>query len=455
MRLLVLSILMLVICSSPGKAQTAFPNGDFESWDTLDYEDLHSSYWITGNRIFTMETGVSPMSKVAGHQSAQAIRLEVKKAGRDTLFPFFANEDVESFFEDAGGKPYSEGLPTAFQGFCRYNLLNTDTAHIYLVFKKDGAVLSRDTMRFYGNNPFFTDFTLPLNMSDKPDTIIAFAVIGDAIEGIPATPGSWLELDSLTFTISGVPQLLPDANFERWVKHDYDTPEDWDVWSDTYPGLVVRSTDKKSGMYALQLSTIVDSFFMDTLMGQVAIQHPVGPVAVGSLDSLKFHYKYSGANGDMASMVIQYYGANGAMLGTPHIIFLNNASNYVQIAHDLTGRPNGTASVGIMMQSSSLMSDHMPGSVLHIDDIRVDKFLSVNDKAIVKYSVYPNPAHDVLNITAKEVLDYNIKDMTGRTLMTGNTESGKISINAIPTGNYMLTLTDRNGNSQSMKFSKQ
>ena len=70
--------------------------------------------------------------------------------------------------------------------------------------------------------------------------------------------------------------------------------------------------------------------------------------------------------------------------------------------------------------------------------------------------IYPNPVNDVLNIKSeKEHINYSIYNTAGQ-LVASEKISGKSSMNVsrLPIGNYLLKLTDKNGNIEVSQFIK-
>lgn len=70
--------------------------------------------------------------------------------------------------------------------------------------------------------------------------------------------------------------------------------------------------------------------------------------------------------------------------------------------------------------------------------------------------IYPNPVNDVLNIKSeKEYINYSIYNTAGQ-LVASEKISGKSSMNVsrLPIGNYLLKLTDKNGNIEVSQFIK-
>ena len=71
-------------------------------------------------------------------------------------------------------------------------------------------------------------------------------------------------------------------------------------------------------------------------------------------------------------------------------------------------------------------------------------------------TVYPNPVKDLLYIKSdKEFNSYSVYNMAGQ-LVTSEKKSGKTGLNVakLPVGQYVLKLTDKNGNTEISQFIK-
>lgn len=82
----------------------------------------------------------------------------------------------------------------------------------------------------------------------------------------------------------------------------------------------------------------------------------------------------------------------------------------------------------------------------------------VDFEQVVDFSMYPNPATDVLNVQfGSNIETIKITDLQGRLLWKGNANGALqilIPIQQLPDGLYMLEVSDRNGNRQLQKFIK-
>lgn len=71
-------------------------------------------------------------------------------------------------------------------------------------------------------------------------------------------------------------------------------------------------------------------------------------------------------------------------------------------------------------------------------------------------TIYPNPVKDVINIKSNESGDsnYKIYNSAGQSLANGKSAENKIDVSKLPTGNYIIELTNKKGEKSSQKFIK-
>lgn len=97
------------------------------------------------------------------------------------------------------------------------------------------------------------------------------------------------------------------------------------------------------------------------------------------------------------------------------------------------------------------------GQVEDYTVIAKKKVLAVNDLSGKNQTmIYPNPVKDVLNIQSKESGDFafRIMNVTGQMVSAGRSADQKINVNQLSTGNYIIELTDKNGEKSVQKFIK-
>ena len=74
---------------------------------------------------------------------------------------------------------------------------------------------------------------------------------------------------------------------------------------------------------------------------------------------------------------------------------------------------------------------------------------------LLQFAIYPNPVKDILNIKTNDLTNskFEIRDLTGSVILKGNAQSGKINVNHLQKGIYILTF-EQNGKKSNTKFVK-
>lgn len=82
--------------------------------------------------------------------------------------------------------------------------------------------------------------------------------------------------------------------------------------------------------------------------------------------------------------------------------------------------------------------------------------LATAETKVKNFSIYPNPSHDVVNISLKnssQKADYSLFDASGRLVKTGNFQGEtKVRVNDLTNGNYVISLVLDNGEKLSEKL---
>lgn len=84
------------------------------------------------------------------------------------------------------------------------------------------------------------------------------------------------------------------------------------------------------------------------------------------------------------------------------------------------------------------------------------KFLAVNDITKNSNAIYPNPVKDVINIQSKDSgeLNFQIYNTAGQIVRKGKSVDKKVNAQSLSSGNYIIELTDKNGEKTTQKFIK-
>ena len=82
--------------------------------------------------------------------------------------------------------------------------------------------------------------------------------------------------------------------------------------------------------------------------------------------------------------------------------------------------------------------------------------LGINPSMDSKFSIYPNPTKNILNIQSDlfEIKSATVYDITGRIVIISKANNNSIDVHTLAAGTYILSLTDTEGKSHTQKFIK-
>lgn len=433
-------ILFFLFAIGNVKAQVSLPNGSFETWTTIPYDPITAPTswpWISSNLATMNIYGVAGVSKVPGFSGQYALRLETKQAGNDIVPAFISNTDNIINSPREGVPYYFE--PTLLHGKYRYDIKPGDTAYIKIVFRKNGNDIFNKEFYITGQQSVATDFTFPITPKPvQPDILLVYAY---SSYNNPIA-GSWIELDSLTFSDGMVSDTIPGGDFENWMPSDtYDRVANWN--DACYYNQKVKTTDKHSGNYALQLTSKYDPIVNTFHAAEVWIEAPLDSMGVdfpGNSDTLTGFYKYSSSGPDRGTMRISCKDKNKVPIGSTLTKYFTSAATftYFEIPINLTSKPE-FIQISIYSSDYSNFANITDGSTLKIDDLKLkNPPTGVSDikRTAQQFVVYPNPVNSMLYLdikhTTHEPVTIILYDMTGRIVADYKFDSDTNGIKQIP-----------------------
>jgi hypothetical protein len=366
------------------------PNGGFEQWQTYNYEN--PQYYQTsnyGNEQGGIVNGVNAQKTTQAYHGQYAVMLETilfntPSGVLDTAFAFVANGAPSgNSGSAAGGAPISQ-KPTGVRFYYEYysaysnnNMSATpDSGLAIFEFKKAGAIIGQYIYKLVPTNssPGYVLFNQPFSLSLTPDTVIVgFASSSNVINNGKGQPGSLLFIDSISFTgISSQPTKL-NGDMENWMPMSKDLVFGWHN-SNNY----ARTTDKYSGNYAIQLTTMQP--LMDGLhpgeassTSQYGYGGPFGGYPFSNqIDTLVFYYKYYPANYptsvDTAGVRLLFMKNNAIIGGTSKNLTYTNVYKKVEIPFNVGQAPD-TMSISFFSSINWPMQQSYNGSILYIDEV--------------------------------------------------------------------------------------
>jgi len=442
--LLTLSLVISLIAPSILYAQ--LPNGGFENWTTVSYQDPVG--WYTGNRHSVSRMGMAPVSRVTGH-TGYGLRIETFVAGPDTSDPYITNSINDPLNGD-GGVPFPE-QPTRISGYYRCNLVGNDTALMVVIFKSGGAIISTDIFKFTGSVNTYTYFQYALSLGGIADTMIFAATSSNLLNNVGVQAGSWLELDGLDLQVT---TQVPNGAFENWDSLNYESPNGWHMNGDS----IFKSTDHFAGSYSIKMVTQdygggnVQSAYITT--GRM--NGPGGGLPYNfQNDTLIGYYKFIPSGGDSASVNISVTNHGTIVGGNGR--FLAPASNYTLFKIGFTSSLAPDTMRIDFSSSKYPISPSSVGSTLYLDGLILRSVLlgtqEIGKTPSNMLFTYPNPATDVLNISFMKnpeadfgIMIYNVSGSLVKSERIKFNSSGYVlNIADLPAGTYFLESISREG----------
>lgn len=423
---------LLLITTIVVNAQT--PNLDFENWTSSTHTVPNG--WFTNN-IYVPFSSISVLQVTGAANSG--IRLVVQNATA-SVPGFVANTSAVNILSGQGGDSLSSalGIPTHLTGVCRYDLNSGDSARIYVVLKKNGTVLTRDSFFVKGTKTAYTSFSFPLSsMSVAPDSIVFAASAGSSSWAGGSRLGDYLELDELQLGSNTGTYPVPHGDFDTWPSVTEEIPTNWFT-----VGNVVKTTDKYSGTYAIKLTTALEGGQLQrgTLISM--------EIMLGSYtDTLEGYYKFiPGNSSDQGQITSAMWDGNPNTIPETITYTFDSTSTYTYFSVPLVNSISAT-SLFLNVYSSG-NSAAAVGSTLYLDklSIKKGKNTGVEDINVAdKTKVYPNPAKDVLQLllSNRNEASIIITDMMGATvLQTKSTGQQQLSIplNHLHSGMYIYKI---------------
>jgi hypothetical protein len=409
------------------QAQTPIVNGDFENW--INDIDIEPAVWQTNNNYFShVDTPDVYVSVVSGAVNS-AIHIETLNSQGGFPFPGFMTNGQT--FNGTGGVPYTGAtIPTQFTGMYNYNIQGNDTAEIYIVFKKNAAVIGSDTFRLSGSQSTYTSFSFPLqSLPMVPDSLI-IAIFSGIYPSSTAAVGNFIELDELGFSDGTTTSTFLNSSFDQWSSTTIIYPYAWYLH-----GSVGSSTDSHSGSYSVKLET------KDNGTGVEAGSLTSPQTAISSTgDTLTGYYKYIPAGNDQAGIILALYntttGLEDVLSGT-----FAPVSTYTFFSIPL----NSTVGASVMdFTIFSSQSSPVAHSTLYLDDVAINGQPVTGISNVQQHlaKIYPNPAKDVLHISLQNQsapVHINIFNTTGVLVSTVDSKDKTgiaIPVQQLPSGLY-------------------
>lgn len=365
----------------------SIPNGGFESWNTVTYENPAS--YQTSN-LHGDNGNIGPVNAIKttdAYHGTYAIRLTTTLSGLDTSFAYFANGDPGKN-PPLGGMPYNQ-TPTGIRLHYKSNIMAGDSALILVMFKKNGALINQYFFAISSTQSSYTlyqkNFMPALSM--MPDTVVFAAASSFPFGGNRGTPGNMIQIDSVLFTGVSSQPLTFNGDLELWQTINNSQIIGWNI-NGNNQGNNYQTTDAYSGSYALELQTQTPSFGgggglqpSEAITGQWTYNGPPkGGLPFSNMkDTLIFYYKYLPADPmDSASMYMTFFKNGNFLYGAQKRLKVAGGYTMFQYPINIPGTVAPDTML-ISLASSSYSTWPIPNSFIG-SDLKVDNMYLKSQK---------------------------------------------------------------------------
>lgn len=361
------------------------PNGGFENWNTITYDDplFYQTSNMHGNNG-AVGTVNAEKTTDAWHGN-YAIKLTTKLVGSDTAFAYFADGDPGKN-PPQGGHPYNQ-IPSTIRFHYKSNIMAGDSGMVLLMFKKAGVLIGQYIWAIKASQSSYTLFSknlspaLPMN----PDTVVIGIASSFPFGGNRGTPGNMLQVDSINFTGVTSQPLAFNGDLENWQTITNSQIVGWKI-NGNNQNANYQTSDKFSGAYALELQTQPPSFGGGNVSAAYATTGRFtnnGPPKGGlpfanQIDTLVFYYKYLPAVPSDSANISMYFTANGSFLwGYQKHLGVSGGYQMVQIPINVPVSAPDTMIINLA--SSSYSTYPLPTSFIG-SDFKIDNMYLKSQK---------------------------------------------------------------------------
>lgn len=436
---------------------TLFVSAQIPDWNMEDWTTLSNSVpdqWSNNGNV----------SKVSGH-SGSAVKLVTDVPNRNIGAVIYGRAQQNSL---GGGIPFT-ATPDSISGYFEYDVQAGDTAFIVVSFQKNGFPISFDRFPITGSNTssfvrlaFKINYLLPVS----PDTVFIGITSGNPFSN--TFKNSYVIADDLAFSAGSI----PNGDFESWKTVSFDIPTGWASQNDFAVQPVQKTTDKYDGSYAIRIQNVAsnvgggDGVAMTVRSGG-SVHNMSGPMPAFAVtskpDSFFCWAKFAPQNGDTGTVMLQLF-QHGTPVGFAQQ-FLTSTPNYTLLRMKINYN-NGSVtpdSANIMLAAFRMSENSRPkgASVLTVDNLSFDHpvfstGLRVATENAASYTVFPNPANNVLNLLCTDVQavrEIDIVDINGRIIMHCPPATQHMDISTLSPGIYCLSIKTANSTA-TQKFVK-
>ena len=265
--------------------------------------------------------------------------------------------------------------------------------------------------------------------------------------------------------VFGKAQTLPNNDFENWETVDgVEQAEFWDSPNTTGIASVSKTEDAYSGSYAARLETIeiLNGLFIvpglitladfSVNFSDLSFTLKGGYFLQENVSKLTGMYKYTGVEGDSASVVIyNFRHPEGEEIDTigAGFTFLHDAEDWTPFEVNMVNiNYHVPDTFNVMIVSSGSEEMHV-GSLLLIDSLAIETNTGIIDlqHPLLPLHVYPNPAIETVNFEADDAApnrELIVYDMNGQIVYRSafNKKSVQVNTKSFSSGMFSYSLIE-------------
>ncbi|MDD3875837.1 MAG: choice-of-anchor J domain-containing protein [Bacteroidales bacterium] len=354
-------LLVLLFATSISFSQL-INNGDFSNWQVSNYYEYPDEWFIFNDD--NAANLIVEKSSLA-QQGNYSVKLNTITLGSEILTGAAVYGIIDE--DEFKGLPFNL-TGNIFHFWYQSNIQPGDMGLMILILYSNGSQIDSLAYPIMSSQSNWTHAMVPVNSSlIQPDSMFLgfLSSVPDFFGGNPS-PGSWLRLDNLYFTMGMDPTPLPVPNFsfENWSVAAAEDPDGWQtsnsehylILNDT--SNVNKSTDYHSSPFASRLEVLdIEGIKMGASLKYTNSNFPYQP------SKFYFYYKYLPVGLDTGYINISFTN-NGSYVGGVGLPTNGQQLSWEEVELDIlyNGIPD---KVEVEFQAGS-----NSGSVLYIDDAR-------------------------------------------------------------------------------------
>ena len=357
-------------------------NGGFENWPITSLGFSPDNY--NQSSTYDGQPGLERVTGSDAQNGTYAVKLttSIDSMQGDTNGAYILMGTFDN--NPTGGVPYN-GQPDSLVFYSKHTIMPNDSAGVLVIIFNADTVTAINLFWVSGTQASYKRYSYPITtmggapLSAPADSLLLAAVSSQFFAN-KAFVGSTFYLDNMSFI--GTSPQMPNADFENWTEITYSDPQWWESSNSDLISInkssASKTTDSKSGNYALKLDALEIIYTNDTGTGSfldtslVSYINSVGrdkkngnivkfPYDVSAPISLEGWYKYTPNGMDTASISIEF-----SKNGIPIDNFggqLMATSTYTKFSF------TGMSNLNPDSASIEIFSGNNAGSSLIIDDI--------------------------------------------------------------------------------------